>query len=146
MPARQRARPWETPWEHLEREEHAELKMLSWIARSQVAIGRLLEDVLRTQEKNMSDLSDQITAAATLTDQAAVDAANRVIATINDNNAVVAGLQEHNAADDKMIADLQAQIAAGVVTPETAQAVVNQLVGVKAKIDAIDAVPLPPIE
>lgn len=94
----------------------------------------------------MSQLSDDIAAAAASTDQAATDAANRVIDTINTNNAVITDLQTKNAADEQAIADLQAQIDASAVTPEAAQAVLDQLTATKAKIDAIDAAPMAPVE
>lgn len=119
--------------------------MLRHIIENQRALGRMLVALAEQQEIDTVALIDDITAAAEQTEQAAVDAANRVIATINENNAVVAGLQADLAAADQTIADLQAQIDAGTVTPEAAQAVLDTLTATKTTLDGIDAAEVPAI-
>jgi uncharacterized coiled-coil protein SlyX len=119
-----------------------ELAALRWLIRAVSYLMDRQEDILAT-------LIEQIQEAAAATGQAATDAANRVIATINESNAAIAALQEHNAEDDAAIAALEQQIADGTVTPEAAQAVLDQLTAAKTAIDAIDAAPvpeLPPVE
>jgi peptidoglycan hydrolase CwlO-like protein len=114
-------------------------------------LGRLIgiDRVLEGQEYIVSVFSDAIQAAVDAQGQAATDAANRVIATINDNNSVIAALQATDAEQDALIAQLEAEIAANNVTPETAQALLDKMAATKAAIDAIDAAPvepLPPVE
>ena len=163
-------RHWETPFEHAEREEHAEQAMLGWVIRAIRDLGgavnaldvnqqAIVETVARIeatqrtlsrhlaalqggQEKLRMTLAADIQAAADATGAAAQAAADRVIATINANNEIVAGLQAHNATDDAAIALLQAQIDAGTVTPEAAQAILDRLTETQTALAAIDATPV----
>ena len=89
-------------------------------------------------------LAADIQAAADATGAAAQAAADRVIATLNANNEVVLGLQAHNAEDDAAIALLQAQIDAGTVTPEAAQAILDKLTETQSALAGIDAAPVEP--
>ena len=139
-------RHWETPFEHLEREEHAEKAMLGWVLRALREQGETLDSVLRTQRTISRHLAairhKEIDEMATLEDvqalvtQTGVDAqetADRVIAAI----AAATG----DAATT--IADLQAQVAALIagnasdITPEQLQSVADGLVAVDTTIKGI---------
>ena len=172
-------RHYETPFEHLDREEHAEKAMLGWALRSLRDLGAAIEDLSgrvnalysnqqglaetlyrveqtqRTISRHLSalqhgqenlrmTLAADIQAAADATGAAAQAAADRVIATLDANNAVVLALQEHDAADDAAIALLQAQIDAGTVTPEAAQAILDKLTETQTALAGIDAAPVEP--
>ena len=137
--------PWERPHEQLEALERAEIRLLRHIIENQRGLGRMLVALAQHQEMDTMALIDDIAAAAEATGVAATAAANRVIDTINENNALLAGLQAHNVEDDAAIAALEAEIAAGTVTPEAAQAVLDILDSTKATLDSIDATPVEPI-
>ena len=90
-------------------------------------------------------LQEDILAAVDSEDADIVDAANRVIQTINDNNQALADANATIAADAQAILDLQAEIAAGTVTPEAAQAVLDAVAAHRTALAAIDTTPVEPI-
>ena len=90
-------------------------------------------------------LIDDIKEAVDTEDADIVDAANRVIQTINDDHAAIDAANATIAADAAEIAALQAEIDAGTVTPEAAQAVLDKVAEHRAALAAIDTAPVEPL-
>ena len=70
-------RHYETPFEHLDREEHAEKAMLGWVVRALREQGETLDSVLRTQRtisRHLAAIERKLTGQSP-EDQAALEAA-----------------------------------------------------------------------
>lgn len=101
--------------------------------------------LIRREGDKLMAIAEDILAAVQQADQDAIDAGNRVIDTLNADHAAIDAANATIAEDDAKIAALQAEIDAGTVTPEAAQAVLDAVAGVRTKLQAIDTAPVEPI-
>jgi len=114
-----------------------EREQLSYIVRNMVTHEQL--------ENAMSQVSDDIKAAAVSTGEASTAAANRVIEFVNTQNTTLREAQEALAAAETKIIDLQAQIDTGTVDPASAQEILDVLTAARDKLADLDSDPLTPI-
>jgi len=126
--------PWEDPHEDLEEMEFAELRMLRWLIKVQVAQGDLLVEIIEAQEEIMADLT------------ALIAGLDEVKASAETASAAVLAALATAAAS---IADLQTQIDALVaaqVTQEQIDALTATAADIDVTVDAITAAVSPVVE
>ena len=128
-----RQAPWERPYEHLHKMEHAELELLRWIITAQIGIGRKLVAMSKSQENIMADITALTAELAEV--KASADTAQA---------AVLSSLSGFSV----QLADLKAQIDALTVGQVT-QAQIDELTttadGIDTVVDAITAAVAPPV-